>query len=44
VEQSRWLDWDDVLAGRTPELSPWCLLQLKALAGHPGIERLRTPL
>ena len=43
VEQSRWLDWDDVLAGRTPELSPWCVLQLRALAGHPGIERLRAP-
>jgi isopentenyl-diphosphate delta-isomerase len=44
VEQSRWLDWDDVLAGRTPQLSPWCVLQLQALAGHPGIERLRTPV
>lgn len=44
VEESRWLDWNDVLAGRTPPLSPWCLLQLEALAGHPGIEGLRTPL
>ena len=44
VAQSRWLEWDEVLAGRMPELSPWCLLQLSALAGHPGIERLRTPL
>ena len=44
VEQSRWVDWDDVLTGRTPRLSPWCELQLRALAGHPGIERLRTPV
>ncbi|MBV9821188.1 MAG: NUDIX domain-containing protein, partial [Actinobacteria bacterium] len=43
VEESRWVDWQDVLAGRTPPLSPWCLLQLEALAGHPGIERLRRP-
>jgi isopentenyl-diphosphate delta-isomerase len=43
VEQSRWLDWDDMLAGRTPQLSPWCVLQLRALIGHPGIERLRAP-
>lgn len=43
VEESRWLDWQDVLAGRTPPLSPWCLLQLEALAGHPGIERLSRP-
>lgn len=43
VEQSRWLDWDDVLAGRTPQLSPWCVLQLRALVGHPGIQRLRAP-
>jgi isopentenyl-diphosphate delta-isomerase len=43
VEESRWVDWQDVLAGRTPPLSPWCLLQLQALAGHPGIERLRLP-
>jgi len=43
VEESRWLDWADVLAGRTPPLSPWCLLQLRELAGHPGIERLSRP-
>ena len=43
VEESSWLDWQDVLDGRTPPLSPWCLLQLQALAGHPGIERLRRP-
>lgn len=43
VEQSSWLDWDDMVAGRTPQLSPWCVLQLQALVGHPGIERLRTP-
>jgi len=43
VEESSWVDWADVLAGRTPPLSPWCLLQLHALDGHPGIERLRQP-
>ena len=43
VDLSRWLDWDDVLSGRTPQLSPWCQLQLRALADHPGIQRLRTP-
>jgi len=40
-----WTDFAAVLAGETPApLSPWCLLQLQALAGHPDIARLRQPV
>lgn len=45
VQDYLWMDFDDVLAGRTPApLSPWCLLQLAALADHPDIARLRRPV
>lgn len=43
VEEYRWVAWADVLAGDLPfDLSPWCRLQLDQLAGHPGIDALRS--
>jgi isopentenyl-diphosphate delta-isomerase len=43
VEEYRWVAWPDVLAGDQPfDLSPWCRLQLEQLAGHPGIDGLRS--
>jgi len=45
VAEYRWVDWDDVLAGRLPgPLSPWAALQVAQLADHPLIAELRTPL
>ncbi len=45
VEDYRWMDWDDFVAGDVPGgLSPWAELQVAELVGHPVIARLRTPL
>ena len=43
VEEYRWVDWSDVVAGHTAEqLSPWALLQIDQLAGHPAVEQFRA--
>ncbi|MFG1920470.1 isopentenyl-diphosphate Delta-isomerase [Cryptosporangium sp. NPDC048952] len=44
VEEYRWVDWPEVLAGRAGvALSPWSLLQLVELEDHPTVTALRTP-
>jgi isopentenyl-diphosphate delta-isomerase type 1 len=44
VEEYRWVEWDELVAGEVPvDLSPWFLLQLDQLAGNPLLAELRTP-
>jgi len=43
VEEYRWVEWGALLAGEVDvELSPWCRLQLDLLAGHAGVDALRS--